>query len=62
MSDVPEIADLVEKEHYGITYNKLDLLEIEKKVQDFDVRDYHEKAIKFYDGFKHEVLFERLGL
>lgn len=62
MSNVPEIADLVEKENYGITYNKLDLLDIEKKLQDFDVRNYYKKAEKFYDRFKHEVLFERLGL
>ncbi len=62
MSDVPEIADLVEKENYGITYNKLDLSEIEKKLQDFDLRDYYKKAKKFYGSFKHEVLFERLDL
>ena len=62
MSDVPEIADLVEKEHYGITYNKLDLSEIDIKLHNFDVRDYFKKAENFYDGFKHEVLFERLGL
>ena len=62
MSDVPEIADLVEKENYGITYTKLYLSEIEKKLQDFDVNDYYKKAEKFYGGFKHEILFERLGL
>lgn len=62
MSDVPEIADLVEKEHYGITCNKLDISDIEKRLQDFDVRDYYKKAKKFYDIFKHEFLFERLGL
>jgi len=62
MSSVPEIADFVEKENYGITYNKLDLSEIDNKLQDFDVRDYHKRAEKFYSGFKHEVLFGRLGL
>ncbi len=62
MSSVPEIADLVEKENYGITYNKLDLSEIDNKLQDFDVRDYHKRAEKFYSGFKHEVLYSRLVL
>ncbi len=62
MSDVPEIADLVEKENYGITYTKLDLMEIDKKLHDFNVIDYYKKAEKFYGSFKHEVLLERLGL
>ncbi len=62
MSSVPEIADLVEREGYGLTYNRLDLAEIDNKLKDFDVRGYHKKAEKFYGGFKHEVLYERLGL
>ena len=61
MSNVHEIADLVEKQNYGITYNKLDLSEIEKKLRDFEVRDYHKKAKEFYGDYKHEVLFERLS-
>lgn len=62
MSDVPEIADLVKKEEYGITYNKLDFEDIKKKLEDLDTKDYYRKAEKFYIDFKHEVLYGRVGL
>ena len=62
MSNVPEIAKMVEKEGYGITYDDLKLESISKKLEDFDTREYYKKAKKFYDAFKHEVLFGSLGL
>jgi len=62
MSGVPEIAELVEKEGYGITYDELDFEKIKKKLEDFDTREYYKKAKKFYGEFNHEVLFERLDL
>lgn len=62
MSSVPEVADVVEKECYGITYNVLDLETISKRLEDFDKREYYKKARNFYSEFKHEILFGRLGL
>jgi glycosyltransferase involved in cell wall biosynthesis len=62
MSGVPEIAELVEKEGYGVTYDELDFEKIKKKLEDFDTGEYYKKAKKFYGDFNHEVLFEGLGL
>ncbi len=62
MSNVPEIADLVNKEEYGITYNKLVFDYIKRKLEDFDTKDYYKRAERFYSEFRHEVLYGRMGL
>ena len=62
ISGVPEIAELVEKEGYGIAYDELDFEKIKKKLQDFDMSGYCKKAKKFCGDYNHGVLFGELGL
>ena len=62
MSDVPEIANLVKKEGYGVIYSKLDYEIIKGELEGFDTKGYYNRAKKFYSEFKHEILFGKLGL
>lgn len=48
ISEVPEVASLINTEGYGITYTDLNFDEIVRKIELFDVRAYNKKAENFY--------------
>ncbi len=61
MSDVPEIADFLDKGGFGMAYRNMDFKEIEKKIKDFDFTDYYKKAYSFYEKYSYDVLYKGIN-
>lgn len=62
ISNVPEIADLVKKEKYGIVYNRLDCDEIRESLDSFNVEAFDSKAKEFYNIYNQDNLYSKIEL
>ncbi len=62
MSDVPEVSQVVKNMKLGIVYHSLNISIIERKLLDFDSKDYHLRSEKYYAVNSPSYLFEKMIL
>lgn len=60
VSDIPEVAEVIEKNGYGIAYHDMNLKEIKEKLDNFDTKFFYKKSKIFYNTYSQSTLYKRL--
>ena len=62
MSNVPEVAQKIERDKLGVVYGDLTYKEIKEKIERFSPKDFNIKARKFYNNYNYQVLYKKINL
>jgi len=62
MSSLPEIADYIVENKFGIIYKEMNYSEINNSLKTFNTNDFYLKASQFYDIYNQNNLYSKIKL